>query len=205
MAFQTVSLGLTIVVPTTGQTNWGARLYTDTWKKISQHDHTGGGRGSPISTAAIAANAIDDTKLRLRNAQWLRSRNAAGLGDVNVLRVNALDQIALGANVGLTQAATVTPLADTQTINWQNGNIQTIDLESASADVTLTLSNPQQGACYKLWVIQGPVARDLIWPASVKFPAGQAPLLSAADDAIDLVELYYTGSEYRAWWDNDFR
>lgn len=46
-----------------------------------------------ITTAKIAANAVDDTLIRLRNAQYLRARNNAGSGDVNILRVNTSDVI----------------------------------------------------------------------------------------------------------------
>ena len=52
-----------------------------------------------ITTAKIAADAVNDTNIRLRNAQWLRSRNAANNADINIARVNASDVVELGASV----------------------------------------------------------------------------------------------------------
>lgn len=41
----------------------------------------------------IAANAVDETKIRLTNNVNLRARNAANSADVNILKVNASDRI----------------------------------------------------------------------------------------------------------------
>jgi hypothetical protein len=41
----------------------------------------------------IGADQVDDTKILLKNAQYLRARNAANSGNVNLLRVNASDII----------------------------------------------------------------------------------------------------------------
>lgn len=41
----------------------------------------------------IAANAVDETKIRLTNNSYLRARNFAGSGDVNLIKVNASDRI----------------------------------------------------------------------------------------------------------------
>lgn len=46
-----------------------------------------------VTTAKLAADAVDDTKLRLRNNQYMRGRNAADSGDVNMMKVNASDRI----------------------------------------------------------------------------------------------------------------
>lgn len=46
-----------------------------------------------ISLAKLAANAADDSKIRLANAGYLRARNAANSADINVLRVNSSDVI----------------------------------------------------------------------------------------------------------------
>lgn len=58
------------------------------------------GAGNPLqlkdlgtTTAKLAANAVDDTKLRLRNNQYLRARNAADSADVSTMKVNASDRI----------------------------------------------------------------------------------------------------------------
>ena len=92
--------------------------------------------------------------------------------------------------------ATVTPSGTTQTIDWNEGNSITIDLDSASGDVTLTLSNPAPGASYVIKVIQGATARDLIWPATVLWSGGSAPVISTTNNDVDMVSLFYDGANF---------
>lgn len=107
----------------------------------------------------------------------------------------------LAKNIALGQgASTLAPSGTTQTVDWDLGNTQKIDLGSATGNVTLTLSNAQTGGLYRLFLIQGATARDIVWPASVKWPQGQMPILSTANGAIDIVELYWDGSNYYADW-----
>ena len=173
MAFTTLTLGLTLTIPTPGTRNWASTLRSTTWTKISSHDHTGSGNGAQISAGALAAGAVTSSKL--------------------------------ANNIALKQyATTITPAGTTETIDLNNGNTQKIDLGSALGDVTLTISNPQTGGLYRLFVIQGATARDIIWPASVKWPQGQAAILSTTASAVDIVELYYDGTNYFANWQVDF-
>ena len=46
---------------------------------------------SQIVTKFIQDNAVNDLKMRLRNNQPLRARNAADSGDINIIKVNASD------------------------------------------------------------------------------------------------------------------
>lgn len=108
MPYITYSSGLTIKSPTRGTRNYEQTMRTDTYQKISEHDHTGGGRGIQLGTGAIAADAINDLKVKLRNNQYLRARNAADSADINVLKVNANDLIELGANVHITKTLSLT-------------------------------------------------------------------------------------------------
>lgn len=172
MAFTSLSLGLTLTIPTSGTVNWGTTLFNTTWTKISQHSHTGSGDGNKIGTTALVDNSITTIKL--------------------------------SKNIGFTMAATLTPAGTSQTIDFANGNIQTLDLSSATGDVTVTLSNPTSGATYLIWLVQGATARNVIWPASVKWPQAQAPILSVGAGKVDVAILYYTGSVYRSLWELDF-
>lgn len=89
----TLSSGLTLTIPSKGDTNWENSIRTQCFQKISEHDHTGGGKGVQIGANAFADNAINDAKIRLRNNQYLRARNNANSADVNLLRINASDLI----------------------------------------------------------------------------------------------------------------
>jgi len=172
MPFTSLSLGLTLTIPTNGTKNWGTTLKNTTWTKISQHAHTGGGDGNTIPTSGLTDYAVTTIKL--------------------------------AKNYGYTEAAALTPAGTTETIDFNNGNVQNLDVGSASGDVTLTLSNPAQGSIYWIWITQGATARNIIWPGSVKWPQGQEPILSVLTGQVDLVKLYYTGTEYRGTWELDF-
>lgn len=147
----------------------------------------------------------------LFNTTWTKisQHKHTGSGDGAQIPTAGIEDLAvtsakLAANLGGTQASTLTPSGTTQTINFNTGNIQQLNLGSATGDVTLTLSNPTTGAWYHIWVTQGATARDLIWPAAVKWPQAQKPILSTGNGEVDLVSLYYTGSEYRGLWELDF-
>ena len=103
------------------------------------------------------------------------------------------------------QASTLTPGGTTQTVDWNTSNAQEIDLGSATGDVTLTLNNPVAGAAYFVKVVQGATARQLVWPANVKWPGGTAHTLTTTDDAIDSITLYYDGTNYLANGSADYQ
>ena len=108
MPFKSIIKGLTIKIPTRRTTDWDSTLETELWEKLSEHDHTGSGKGNQIPTGGIANNAADDLAIRLRNAQWLRSRNAADTGDVNLIRANASDQVEVPVTIAPTAGTTYT-------------------------------------------------------------------------------------------------
>lgn len=63
MPFTTLSSGLTLQIPTPGTKNWAATLQAQCWQKISEHDHTGSGKGKQIGTTAIANLAVTAAKI----------------------------------------------------------------------------------------------------------------------------------------------
>lgn len=99
-------------------------------------------------------------------------------------------------NVAYLPAVTLTTSSNAITVAWANGINQSIDLENASGTVTLTLTGPLIGATYKIEVIQGSVARNITWPVAVLWPGGTKPVISVANNAIDLIELFWDGTNY---------
>jgi len=83
------------------------------------------------------------------------------------------------------------------TVDWDNGNIQSITLPSGAS--TYAPNNPQAGATYILKIIQ-PSAGDgtITWGSSVKWPGATAPTLTASNAAVDVVTLIYDGTNYLA-------
>jgi len=172
VGYTTINLGLTLTIPTSGTRNWGQNLLTGTWNKISEHDHSGGGKGLQIPTAGIADDAVTTAKL--------------------------------APNFGVTVAATLTPAGTSQIVNFNNGIIQVLDLGAASGDVGVTLSNPEQGGIYRIFIIQSATARNITWPGTVKWPQAQSPILSTTNDAVDCVTLIYANGVYYGDWQVDF-
>ena len=172
MPYETISSGLTLVIPTSGTTNYAASLKANTWQKISEHQHTGSGDGLQMVTASYADNTITTIKL--------------------------------SKNIGVTQASVLTPTGTTETLDWDEGNVQRLNLGSATGDVTLTLSNPGTGHLYRVYVTQGATARNLTWPAAVLWPQGVAPILSTGNTDVDCITLHYNGTNYLGEWEVDY-
>lgn len=175
MAFTTLNLGLTLTIPTNGTRNWGSVLFNTTWTNISDHDHTGSGKGKKIGTTALENLSITSALL---------AANLAFKGNTSFQQFGT----------------TLTPVGTTQTITFTDGNIQKLNVGSASGDVTVTLSAPVIGSYYKIFIIQGATARDVIWPAAVLWPQAQKPILSTVSGDVDIINLYYDGTNYFGDW-----
>ena len=113
-ADETITDGLTLTVPSPGATNWATNFKNNFAKKISSHDHTGGGKGLQITANAIASNAIVGSKVRLANDEYLRARNAANSADLNVVKANSSNKLVFGTNISsLTiEGGTITGITD---------------------------------------------------------------------------------------------
>jgi len=143
----------------------------------------------------------------LKNTTWTKisQHSHTGSGDGNQIGTaglanESITSAKLAKNIGQAVATTLTPAGTTETVDFDLGMIQTLDLSAATGDVTLTLTNPIAGASYKLWIVQGATFKNVLFPVNVKWPQAQAPILTDAAGAVDLVELYYTGSEFRGQW-----
>lgn len=181
MGYNTLALGLTLTIPTSGTRNWGSQLYNTTWTKISSHDHTGGGNGNQIGTTAIADNSIIASKIPDRG----------------------ITSVKLQKNLSLSQYAyTATGASPTVALDFDNGNIFTIDASGASGTVTVNLSNPQAGALYRIYLTNPAVLTTLAFGSTIKWPQGQAPILTAS--GIDKLELYYDGTNYLGDWEPNY-
>lgn len=62
MGFKVINEGIEFSIPTLGTIQWGPGLEAS-WRKISGHDHTGGGNGAQLPGTAIADGSITSAKL----------------------------------------------------------------------------------------------------------------------------------------------
>lgn len=106
MAFETISGGLTLVIPTNGQTNWGTTVRNSAWVPISNHKHQGGGDGGQIPTGGLADNSVTTAKLS-KNYGYTQATTVSASGtaatiDLSLGNVQTLDVSGASGDVTVT-------------------------------------------------------------------------------------------------------
>lgn len=89
----------------------------------------------------------------------------------------------------------LTVSANAVAVNWNNGPTQKIDLSAGSATVTVTLTNPVNGAEYLLQIIEGSTAYQLIFSPTIKFTAGAGPVFNLS--TTNHLKLFWDGAFYQ--------
>jgi hypothetical protein len=164
----------------------------------------GAGAGNRAANSAWVG-AITNHALALRTNNNDNLVISAG-GNVGIGTTSPSSKLYVsGGQVAVAIPSTLTPTGTTQTVDWNSGNAQVLSLASATGTVALTLSNPVAGATYALKVIQGATARNLSWPANVKWPGGTVPAISTTSGAVDLISLFYDGTNYLASSGKDYK
>lgn len=146
----------------------------------------------------------------LKNTTWTKisQHSHSGGGDGNQIAAsglanNAVTSPKLAKNLALGVAAAVVPSGTTQTLDFDLGNTQTLDLTASTGNVTVSFSNAQAGATYQIFILQhASVVRDIDWPVSVKWPQGEKYGVDVCQgvSSIDRVILYYDGTTYFGDW-----
>lgn len=82
----------------------------------------------------------------------------------------------------------------TTTLDWNNGNVQYMQL--ASANQTFTFANPKDGARYTLILKQpaGGAAGTVTWPGTVAWPGSVTPTLTPTNSRYDVITFVYDGT-----------
>jgi hypothetical protein len=163
-----------------------------------------GGTGATNITGLVQANGSFTPYSAVANSttvgQVLRvtASNTYGWGALDLTNANATTGV-LRADRGGAGSQTITaPTGTTATIDWASGNLISINLGSASGNVTLTLNNPIAGQSMWMIVTQGATARQLAFPAGTKQPAaGGTTWTSSGANQTDVISLIYDGTNYR--------
>jgi len=80
-------------------------------------------------------------------------------------------------------------------LNWANGPAQKITV-NAAGPLAITLTNPVTGGAYLIKIVQGATPGTVTWPGTVKWGTAGAPTLSTATGKIDIINLYWDGTNY---------
>lgn len=138
-----ITLGTTdqlqIKIPIKNTKGWANGLRDEFFQKVVEHDHSGDGKGVPISGQAIAGDTITGDKFRLLNDEYLRSRNNADSSDVNIIKVNTSDQLELGAD--LLSATIITLNSTTSTLTNATIAQATVGILTSNDTATIAISS----------------------------------------------------------------
>lgn len=80
-------------------------------------------------------------------------------------------------------------------INWANGQTQAATINQASATF-VPFTGGVSGGNYTLILTQDSTPGTLIWPASVRWPAGMGPAINMDPNSVTLVNCWYDGTNY---------
>lgn len=175
--------GLNFTGPSKGDTNWDT-VVDAVNTKVSGHGHTGSGDGNTIVTAAIAANAVTDTKIRLANAAAMRGLSAAG-ADVDIVKIDTGNKI---------EFPTIARFSSTETLSSGGA-------EAASVSKQLTICNKAAGGVSLAAGDEGQfkVIVNINVAAVVITPSVSNSVNTATLDRYEAVLYIYISSEWRAF------
>lgn len=153
MAFETLSLGLTLTLPTNGTRNWGTTLKNTTWTRISQHQHTGSGDGNQIPTGGIVDRAVTSAKLAL-NIGGVQASTLTPSGTTQAINfaLGTIQKLDLGSASGDVTTTFANPVAGARykilvvqgatprlvtwpTVKWANGQAPILSTPNGSIDI----------------------------------------------------------------------
>ena len=140
-----------------------------------------------VGDVSAAANMTDNTLLK-------GDGGAKGIQDSGIT-LSATDQMDEVLNVSFVEEHDNGVSGSSITIDWAaNDEHQKVTLTD---DCTLTFTAPRGVGNHILKVIQdGTGGRTVTWPATVKWAGGTAPTLSTGASAVDLIAIYYDGTNY---------
>jgi hypothetical protein len=149
--------------------------------------NVGIGSSSPMAKLVlIGAGTTSATNvLMIRDSSYTAKVTVQDSGNIGVGTTAPSGKIEVKGQYFSTQYTTTT------TLDWNNGNVQYIQLVSGAQ--TFTFTNPQGGARYML-ILKQPgsgAAGTVTWPGTVLWPGGPAPGLTGTNNKADVITFVY--------------
>ena len=79
------------------------------------------------------------------------------------------------------------------TIDWNEGNNQ---ISTLTGNVTYTFTAPSGPARLQLRILTGAGSFAVVWPSTVKWAGGTAPTITTTASAVDIITIWYDGTNY---------
>lgn len=140
------------------------------------------------STWLAPGNSVAITDTTIDTIQDIRTTANPTFNDLTVDKITANETISFDAETdnGNSGAA--------DTVDWRLGNKQKSTLTD---NCTFTFTAPAGPCNLILKLIQdGTGSRTVTWPATVKWSGGTAPTLTTTASRVDIISLYYDGTNY---------
>lgn len=161
------------------------------------------GAASSVYTTAPAASitvtASENFGTNFGSSLSIKTTKIGQTGLAERLLIDGDGTIKVTGQIYSTLPTLISPTSNAIALDWNTGNGQAITLTGATGTVTVTLTNPKSGAVYLIKVTQSStVARNITWPANVKWSGAVLPTITTTLNAIDTVALFYDGTNYYA-------
>lgn len=147
---------------------------------------------SSSSAAELSPDVIKPDDAGANPGRWLLVKVHTHLADDTTPELGG--ELDAGAHsIGFTEQSAIGD--GTTTIDWKLGN--KFFFTFGNANETFTFTAPSNPCSLTLVMKQYSTGgKTATWPASVKWADGIVPTLSTGNDAIDIISLYYDGTNY---------
>jgi hypothetical protein len=150
-------------------------------------------RGDTSSTTIQASGVLLDDLNNLTNVNSMHLNGTSSISEV--LRVNGA--VLMNGLVKSNPEFANGNCGAAKTINWNNGNNQSITLNNASCTLSFIAPSGVVTGNFLLKVVQDASGnRTVIWPGTIRWANSTGISLSTAANAIDMVSCYYDGANY---------
>lgn len=136
-------------------------------------------------------------KTHIQNTNNPHNVTAAQIGAITKVEDDTTPKLggeldAQNHSIGFTEQA-ITSSSGSATIDWTQGNKAVITL---TEDVTLTFTNPSKPCNLLLRIVQDSTGGHTLTFPTIKWAGGNAPTLTTTASAIDIISLYFDGTNY---------
>jgi len=149
----------------------------------------------PVANGGTGQTSYTNGQLLIGNTSGNTLTKATLTGTSNQINItNGAGSI----TISMAFNPTVQTLSDAATITWNVTNGGNGQVTLGSTGRTLSITNPVAGYTYTVRIIQGSGGSKTIttWPTGTRWTGGTTPTLSTTAGQMDIVSLYYDGSNY---------